>query len=480
MLIICILQKHYNHISMVFSPEKRPGFLAGILLSKIGRLPVTFLFAGLLFFIACVPASQQTSGGKEPAYYLTKTYKPEDCIYEPQIRTVLLNRAVKDSISYLENPVVSLFEEGVSLKLEFDELGNSYQNYYFKLVPCNYDWTTSILLDMEILSEYNEYIMDSYEISLNTRQPYIHYSATIPKVKLSGNYIVKVYRNRDVNDLVITRRFMVYDSKLIIAPEIKFALDPEKRFTDQQIDFSIRYGNLDLINPREMVKVVVRQNNRWDNAIYNLKPMFIREEDRTLDYHFFNCENCFPGLNEFRYFDTRSIRFNGSGIDHIKFDNTKADAWVYQEASRNKPVYNQQLDINGRFIIQNYETQRGAVEGDYVNTHFTLDTEGKPITGKIFVLGQLSDWKPNKNLQMRWDSTLRKYTLEAKIKQGYYNYLYAIEYPEFPGRLDNMYLEGTYNQTENRYDILVYFRPIGSRYDQLIGYGNWGYYGTKN
>jgi len=33
-----------------------------------------------------------------------------------------------------------------------------------------------------------------------------------------------------------------------------------------------------------------------------------------------------------------------------------------------------------------------------------------------------------------------------------------------------VYFEGSFNNTENRYDILVYYRPPGSRSDLLIGY----------
>lgn len=167
------------------------------------------------------------------------------------------------------------------------------------------------------------------------------------------------------------------------------------------------------------------------------------------------------------------------GVEKTKFDNSKAEAWLYTEQSRNKPVYNQQYDINGRFIIQNFETQNGAVEADYVFTNFSLETGGRTLPGKVYIFGLLSDWRADKSLEMEWDTTAKKYTARPRLKQGYYNYYYAIAPTASPGTLDNISLEGTYNQTENKYDILVYFRPIGSRYDQLIGYGNWSYYGKN-
>jgi hypothetical protein len=35
---------------------------------------------------------------------------------------------------------------------------------------------------------------------------------------------------------------------------------------------------------------------------------------------------------------------------------------------------------------------------------------------------------------------------------------------------DDIYFEGTFQQTLNSYDVLVYYREIGGRTDRLIGY----------
>lgn len=43
-----------------------------------------------------------------------------------------------------------------------------------------------------------------------------------------------------------------------------------------------------------------------------------------------------------------------------------------------------------------------------------------------------------------------------------------------PGGGDDIELqpqEGTFCQTENTYQLLAYYRDIGSRFDRLIGYG---------
>ena len=424
-----------------------------------------------------LPAQGQNAAAD--AYYTNKRPRTDDFVYEPAIRSVTFMPYSGDSVNLFGYPVTYINDVDDQLRLEFDELTATYQNYYFRLQHCNWDWTPDNLMDMEFLPDFNEFLMENYQISSGTRVAYYHYKATMPKVKITGNYLVKVYRNRNQDDVIITRRYVVYDTSLPPVPDIKFALDPELRFSRQQVDFSIPYGSMDLVNPAQMVHVVVRQNGRWDNALTTLKPMFIKEEDHSLDYHFYNCENCFAGGNEWRAFDIRSIRFNGRSVERTAFNNQKADAWLYPETTRNRPVYDRvSADINGRYFIDNFETHTGATEADYVYTHFALNLKEAP-EGKLYVFGMLTDWKLDPAFELHPDSAdPKKFTATPQVKQGYYNYMYALKRPGKP-EPDLVAYEGSYNITENVYDILVYFRPIGSRYDQLLGYAVFDYYGNN-
>lgn len=424
---------------------------------------------------ACVPVQPSSAGGGN--YVATKTFRTEDFIYEPNIKTILFYPYSDGLTDVLDVPVVYLGDAAMKLRLEFDELGDQYYNYYFKVVHCNADWSVSALNDADIVSEYNEYVMDSYEISQNTRKPYVHYVLTVPKVKVSGNYVVMVYRNGNKEDFVLTRRFIVYDNKVTVTPNIGFSTGVEQRFKNQQIDFQVKYGAYQLINPAQTVSVVLRQNNRWDNAIYNLKPMFLREEDALLDYTFFNLENNFQGGNEFRSVDLRSVRFNGQNVARTKFNNTEAEVWLMPDVPRGRQAYAQLIDINGRFVIENYETRRGATEADYVYTNFMLKAP-QMQESNVYVYGLLTDWKLDKNFMMSYDSTEQAYRVRVPLKQGFYNYEYVVVDKNSPSRRpDETYFEGSYNATENRYEILVYYRPIGARADQLIGYNLTKYWG---
>ena len=65
-------------------------------------------------------------------------------------------------------PVVNL---GDPIYLEFDDLLANEQDYYYKIVHCDYDWTPSSLLKSQFLNGMdNERIVD-YENSYSTLQP---------------------------------------------------------------------------------------------------------------------------------------------------------------------------------------------------------------------------------------------------------------------------------------------------------------------
>ncbi len=382
------------------------------------------------------------------------------------IRTVQFYPADAQASNQLDLPVIFLRGEK-TMRMEFDELGSQYYNYNFKLIHCNRDWEQSILNDFEFLEGYNEFFVEDYALSLNTRTAYTHYTINVPKVKVSGNYILMVYRNQNQSEIAITRRFVVYDNNVTISLDPKFPLDPAWRFTGQQIDFKLLYGEFPLYNPVQTVDVVLRQNGRWDNAFNNLKPMFLKEDEKTMDYHFFNNENLFPGLNEYRGFDIRSFRFRGQNIAETRFDNQKAEAWVIPDKPRKQTALTQWIDANGRFVIENFETRQGAVEADYVNTYFSFETDSE-VNGDIYIFGLLSNWTLNPDFRMKKIEGKNRYETMLKLKQGFYNYSYVLVNPGM--KTDETIFEGTYNQAENLYDVITYFRPIGARYDHVIGY----------
>ncbi|MDX5404736.1 MAG: hypothetical protein LPK28_04445 [Bacteroidota bacterium] len=93
-----------------------------------------------------------------------------------------------------------------------------------------------------------------------------------------------------------------------------------------------------------------------------------------------------------------------------------------------------------------------------------------PITnGNVYVYGGFSNRQLHPVYQMTYDYDVKAYRATILMKQGYHDYMYVVKYDGFPQpRMEP--IEGNHWETENEYQILVYNRELGKRYDRLVGY----------
>jgi Domain of unknown function (DUF5103) len=433
-----------------------------------------FPLALLLLATACVPlgtpitdpnaARRPATPGQTPApeYYADKILRYQDYTYDSNVRSVQCYVLAGSTNEIFTPPVVPLSQDQ-PIALEFDVLGDQSQRLTARLVHCDADWKPSILTDMQFLNEINEILITNYRTSVNTKVPYYHYRMQVPRVKLSGNYLLVVQSPGGTP--LLSRRLLVYENGVQISMKQGIPVAGQERYTLQQIDFGIRY-NMQLVNPAQEVKVVLRQNFRWDNAKYNLRPTFVRDIDRQLDYQYFNFENAFPALSEFRFFDLRTFRSLGIGVARLDAEASPRQALLQLDGSRNGQAYTQFDDINGQRVIESREYGNGATNADYLDVTFQLKAE-QPAPGPVYVLGALTDWQFKDEFKLTYNAENQVYTGHALLKQGYYNFIYATQTPQGP---NSAVWEGSHQETENQYDLLVYYRPPGTRADLLIGY----------
>jgi hypothetical protein len=390
-----------------------------------------------------------------------KEFKDE--IFKPFIKTVRLYPSFNTGDQDLQAPIVSL-TSNPGLLLEFDALLEDYEPYQAKLIHCNANWTRSMLSDIEILADYNTFDLNDFKYSENTNTLYTHYIFEVPKTKVSGNFILMVYQNSDQNDVLFTSRFIVFENRVSIKTNPVLSTAVSQRNFNQQIEFSLNYGVLDISNPHSDVYVVIRQNQRWDNAIYGLIPTLVRQDQSFIEYRHFNQENNFKAGNEFRFFDLRTFRFRGQNISYIDSDAIPMIAHAFIDQNRSHGVYSQLKDLNGQYFIDTREPQAGYLETDYFNTKFQLSSP-KGEEGDVYVIGAFNNWQRNRESKMAFDPNTLMYTCDILLKQGVYSYSYYLEGKPY-------FFEGSYYQTENVYDILVYYRPLGSFTERVVGYSS--------
>jgi len=412
----------------------------------------------MCFLFGCTPLTQSSqNSGSNP-----KAMRFIDFTYEPQIRTVIIRPAFSEPQTYLEPAVTRLGD--ANLLLEFDDLRDQRDTYYARIIHCNYDWTRSTLMDLDFLNEFNEFPVNNFEFSVDTHIPYVHYWIQLPPVKLPGNYMVVVYRGTDKNDIILSKRFMVYDSRIAFENERNLVGAGGLASINQQINFTVNYQHLDIINPLESVKVSIRQNRRWDNIATDIKPSFVREIEKQLEYRFFESGKMFKGGNEFRFFDLRSLNNPGRNVARVDKSARPYEVYIERDKSRADEVYSQLPDYNGGFIPDNLDYPDPAFT-NYAYVNFALSAP-QPYKGNVFVTGAFNYWNLNEQNRMQYDSAARTYAARILLKQGWYDYQYLVQSPDVAPYA----IEGSHYETENFYEILVYYRPFQPQADLLIGY----------
>lgn len=387
-----------------------------------------------------------------------------DHIYHRNIATVKLTPPGEP----MGLPIVALNSNEV-LQLTFDDLLNEVRTYYYTLVLCDADWKPAKLNSIEYLRGFTENQIRTYRFSSIALQKYVHYTLQIPNQNCmptkAGNYLLKVYLDSDTSKLAFTRRLMVFNNRAGVTGYISQPTNPKLFRTSQKINVAVNVKGLNVQNPFDQVKVVIQQNFRWDNAITNLKPMFLKGD--VIEY---NAEqDCiFPAMKEWRWADLRSFRLQTERVQKTDYRKNGTEVTLLPDFPRDNVVYQYLKDINGMFYPGTIEDYDPNFEGDYARVNFTFPAN-EPYAGyDMYIFGELTNYELNTLNKMTYNGPRRAYEGALYLKQGYYNYVYGL-LDKTNNQFSTEYTEGNWWETENAYTVLVYFRSLGGRYDELVG-----------
>jgi len=352
--------------------------------------------------------------------------------------------------------------------IDFDDLTHEYHRYTYKIEHCEADWTVSEdLFVSDYLQGFGEgNTIDDAEESINTNVLYTHYSLRIPndrcRIKMSGNYKLTVMDENDDNEPMFTACFMVLDPSMGVHLSVSTNTDIDINNAHQQVSATLSYGNSTVTVPREQIMTVVMQNRRWDTAKINIQPQYVMADGLRWSH----CRDwIFPAGNEYRKFEVLDVDRPSMGIDHIEWDGEHYHAYPFLSEPRNNYVYDE--DANGAFLIRNSDNVEIHTASDYVMVHYTLSCPS-PVKGDVYIN---SAWTHDRFLpeyRMTYNEETRCYEAVLMQKLGYYSYQYLWMLPD--GTIRTMPTEGDFYQTENSYQMLVYFRGQGERTDRLVGF----------
>ncbi|MBB1551691.1 MAG: DUF5103 domain-containing protein [Prevotella sp.] len=372
---------------------------------------------------------------------------------------------------WLSLPIITLNSNDF-VNISFDDLTHEYHRYCYKIEHCEADWqTSSALFESDYIDGFaSDNTIDDVKESTNTVQLYTHYSITFPnnkcRPKISGNYRVTIYDENDEKHVVCRAYFMIVEPSMGVHLNVTTNTDIDINGKHQQVEMAIDYGNNIVSNPQTQIKTVVMQNNRWDNAVVNARPQYIKANG----LQWIHCKDfIFDGGNEYRKFETLDVTHTTMGLESINWDGHNYHAWIWTDEPRPSYIYDK--DANGAFLIRNSDNIDNDVNSDYIITHFRL--KSPQTADPIYINGFFTNDRFLPQYEMKWNEKNQQYEGELLLKQGYYSYQYLMMKPE--GKLKAVPSEGNFCQTENTYQALIYFKANGDRTDRLVGYtfGKW-------
>lgn len=386
-------------------------------------------------------------------------------VYDESVKTVMFYRAGWE-FTY---PVLEL-NSGNNLMLEFDCIGESFKDFSYTIIHCDSEWNPSGLNALEYLDGFEENTILNTESSFNTLIDYTHYTLSIPnddiRPIISGNYLLLVYEPYDIEKPVLSRRFYVIEDKIDIDAEVKRSTLVSSLNDSQELEITLQDKSYFVKNPQDDLTIKVLQNNISDRSFTRKSPDFIKGNT----YEYINArKNVVKGSNEFRYFNSKSIKFVTDRIFSIRYNEPYYIFRLLTEEAEAYLPYTYAQDINGDMLIIAENIEDPKLEAEYVLVDFTLKYDFELTNGEFYVFGALSSWECNEQNRMEYNLEDKAYRLRLLLKQGFYNYEYVF-IEENSNIKDLSLTEGNHYETENNYLVFVYYTPQGSQYEHLIGF----------
>lgn len=411
-------------------------------------IPKTLAFSFSAAFLFCFPATAQRHE-----------------IVDAGIRSL----EVTADGDWMRMPIFSLC--GGSLTIGFDDLTHEYRRFAYRLEHCEADWSVSTeLFESDFCDGFaSGNTIDDVQESVLTNTLYTHYSLTLPNeqcaVKLSGNYRLTIYDENDDEKPAVRVCFMVTEpaeEQMGVSLRVLTNTDATINQAHQQVEMEVGYGGYKVTDPTRQLTTVMLQNQRWDDARWNARPQYTM----TDGLRWAHCPDfLFWGGNEYRKFEILSTDVATMGVDRIDWDGTQYHAYPFEGQPRPNYVYDP--DADGAFVIRNSDNRRIDTESDYMLVHFRYQCP-EPVAQEVYINGNFTCDRFLPQYQMTYDAEAHRYECVVPLKLGYYNY--QLLTLDAAGHAAFMPTEGSYYQTSNSYQALVYYRPIGGRTDRLVGY----------
>ncbi|MDR3137577.1 MAG: DUF5103 domain-containing protein [Tannerellaceae bacterium] len=362
-------------------------------------------------------------------------------------------------------------EEGENVVIEFDLIegigeisAGGWERITYRIIHCDENGQQSQLTEREYIRGFQDLPVTEMESGRGTTVSYTHYRLSLPNEdvapRVSGYYAVQFFK--ETGDWLVTACFCVCESRITFNGSITGNTLTDTYSGSQQLDFSIETKGLGQRVTERDLTVTVYRNGRRDNFVKGVKPFTI--VGSRLDYVNLP-ELVFEAGNEFRRCEFLTPRERGMRVEAIGVYEGLYHVTIVEDKARKAYLYDR--DMNGGFLVNCVPCRDPCVEADYFFVHFRLNSP-QLAGGDVYLSGGLSGYAFTEENRMRYDAEGGCYEQCLLLKQGQYNYEYLFV-PWGSNQGVTAPLEGDFYQTENEYSIYVYYRPLGEKYDRLVG-----------
>ena len=160
------------------------------------------------------------------------------------------------------------------------------------------------------------------------------------------------------------------------------------------------------------------------------------------------------------------------GVENIEYAAPYYRYRLYVDTPRSAQSYIYDQTLSGGYIVRNADNVTpdplvSSVESDYGIVYYELEMPQMPMQD-IYIVSDATQFRIDDTSKMIYDNETGRYTKAMLLKQGAYSYQY-IARDQRTGRISTSITEGNHYETSNQYDMRLYHRIPGERYDRLIG-----------
>lgn len=364
-------------------------------------------------------------------------------------------------------PAVIGLDKG-EVRIEFDDIDGEPRDLRYGVWHRGADWGDEGLVDAEWMDSFNERSVEDFSFSRGTLSHYIHYffefSAADLRLKIPGNYEVRVWEATSPDEILLTERFRVEEKSARVRVDVSPRTDVDYLGRHQQLEIEIEGRPVaDALAAGAVTTTVERERVQGEKRGVRLTMPGTLRGNKLIYSHI--PELIFDGGNEWRRFETVSTEWPGIGVESVGYDPAEGYyAVLRRDGLRSGTGYVYDQTQGGGFTVRNYNSDRSDEESEYVTVFFTLECDERP--GKLMTVeGEFTGGTP---LVMEYNPAEGVYRARARLKQGAYDYRYVEVHRG--GERDLSLTEGNYCDTGNPYYVYVYYRLPGERFDRLAGW----------